>query len=174
MYINTHICIYIYSRAFCLLCGCYCPVRGRVCFLVIGAEAPRSVSELCFWSEVQGMWVAALSLGEEPLHCISSRVSMLCCVTFSWLCWFTEYTVVGTSLSPTLTVGMSVIGLGVSQAFFFFTRPSVQINWDHYKERSIHTPGTAVGSMEAAQSLVWSNTHVYMPTKSTFAKARPV
>lgn len=98
------------------------------------------------------MWVAALSLGEEPLHCISSRVSMLCCVTFSWLCWFTEYTVVGTSLSPTLTVGMSVIGLGVSQAFFFSlghqcrsteitTRKEVFIHlgllWDLWKQLSL-------------------------------------
>ena len=37
-----------------MLCGYYCPVRGRVCSLVFGVEAPRSVPELCFLSAMPG------------------------------------------------------------------------------------------------------------------------
>ena len=52
------------SRASTWLCGCHSAVRGRVCSLVVGAEAPSSVSEL--WCEVGGIEV--LPLGEEPLN----------------------------------------------------------------------------------------------------------
>ena len=31
-----------------------------------------------------------------------------------------------------------------------------------------------MGTLEAAQTLAWPNPHVYMPTKSTAAKARSV
>lgn len=66
-----------------LLCGCYCPERGSICFLLIWVEVFRSVSWLCFWSTVQGMWDVALSLGKKPL-CIppldlfSCECALLC------------------------------------------------------------------------------------------------
>lgn len=46
-----------------LLCGCHCPVKGRVCCLVVGMEAPRSISELKY--EVGAIGI--LPLREEPL-----------------------------------------------------------------------------------------------------------
>ena len=40
---NLH---WILSRVSSLLCGCHCPVKGRVFCLLVGMEAPRSISEL--------------------------------------------------------------------------------------------------------------------------------
>ena len=62
-----------------LLCGCYCPVRGWVCSLAVGVEAPRSVSEL--QSEVGG--IGAFLQGEEPLsiplpELFTSECALLC------------------------------------------------------------------------------------------------
>ena len=51
------------SRTSSLLCGCHCPVGGRVCSRGVGVEAPRSVSEL--QCEVGG--TETFPLGEEPL-----------------------------------------------------------------------------------------------------------
>lgn len=45
------------------LCGCHSPVGGRVCSLVVGVEAPRSVYKL--WCAVGRIGI--LSLGEELL-----------------------------------------------------------------------------------------------------------
>ena len=45
-------------------------------------------------------------------------MSMLCCVTFHPLCELTGYSVVGTALGPTLTMGLTAIGRSVSQALF--------------------------------------------------------
>ena len=42
----------------------------------------------------------------------------LCCVPFCLLCGLTIYTVLGTALILTLTVGMPAIDPGVSQALF--------------------------------------------------------
>ena len=46
-------------------------------------------------------------------------MNVLCCVPFRPLCRLTKYTVVGTALGPTLTVGMLAVGPGNSQVFFF-------------------------------------------------------
>ena len=45
---------------------------------------------------------------------------MLYCVSFHLLCELSDYTVVGTALGPTLTMGKLAIGLGVSQTLFSF------------------------------------------------------
>ena len=45
-------------------------------------------------------------------------MGVLCCVTFNPLCVLSGHTVVDTALGPTLTVGMLVIGPGVSQTLF--------------------------------------------------------
>ena len=96
---------------------------------------------------------------------------MLCCVTFHPLCKLSDYTVVGTALGTTLTVGMSAIGLGVSQALFSpgHQRRSTDIR---SQDCSNHGSGPVMGEMGAAQTLAWPNPHVYVPTKSTAAKAR--
>lgn len=54
-----------------LLFGCYSTVRGRVCSLVVGVDAPRSISDL--WCEVYR--IGALLLGEEPLSTPPQEVS---------------------------------------------------------------------------------------------------
>ena len=100
-----------------MLCGCPSPVGGRACSLVVGVEAPRSVSEL--QSKVGGIGVRPLR--EEPLSISPlelSTSSVLCGVTCHLLCWLTKYTVVGTALGPTSTVGMPAISPGVTQALF--------------------------------------------------------
>ena len=87
---------WILSRGCPLLCGCQWPVRGRVCSLVGGVEAPdlflSCVSDLQW--EVSGIrahhwershWVFFL------WRC--SLVNMLRCVPFHPLCRLTKYTV---------------------------------------------------------------------------------
>lgn len=51
------------GRAPSLLLSCHCHVRDMVCSLIVGAEAPRSVSER--QCEVRG--TGAFLLGKEPL-----------------------------------------------------------------------------------------------------------
>ena len=80
-------------------------------------------------------------------------MNVLCCVPFHLLCVLTKYTIVGTALSPALTVGMLAIGPGDSQALF---SPG---HWNRSTEVrsqdcSSCAPGPTVGSMEAAQTLV--------------------
>lgn len=62
---------WILSWTSSLVCGGHCSVRGQVCFLVVGVETPRSVSEL--WHKID--WIAVFPLGEEPL---SSPALELC------------------------------------------------------------------------------------------------
>ena len=45
-------------------------------------------------------------------------MSVLCCVTFHLLCRPTKYTVVGTALGSTLTLGRPAIGPGDSHSLF--------------------------------------------------------
>ena len=47
-----------------LFCGGYCPVRGRVCSLVVRIGGPRSVSELGCWFQCEVGRVGALALRE--------------------------------------------------------------------------------------------------------------
>ncbi|KAJ8781378.1 hypothetical protein J1605_007818 [Eschrichtius robustus] len=69
-------------------------------------------------------------------------------------------------------MSMPAIGPGDSQAFSlgYQCRSTEVISQDC----SRRAPGPAVGAMEEAQSLVWPNPHVYVPTKPIAAKARPV
>ena len=85
----------------------------------------------------------------------------------------TNCTVVGTSLSSTLTVGMLAIGPGVSQALFSpgHQHRSTKVR---SKDFSNPVPGPTVGGLGGAQILASSNPHVYVLTKCTGAKARPV
>ena len=98
-------------------------------------------------------------------------MGVLCCVTFHPLCELSDYTAVGTALSPTLTMGMPAIGPGVSQALFSpgHQHRSIEVrSWDG----STRGSGPTVGTMGAAQTLAWPNPRVYVPTKSTAATAR--
>ena len=83
------------------------------------------------------------------------------------------YTVVGTVLGPTLTVGTPAIGPGDSQALF---SPGHQCRSTEVSSQDCSScaPGPTVGAVEAAQTLAWPNPHVYLPTKPTAAKASPV
>lgn len=95
-------------------------------------------------------------------------MSGLCGVTFS-LCGLTEYTVIGAAFSPILAVGMAVICLGVSQAFFSLGHQcrSTEVRT---KDCSIYSPGPTVGYMEATQTLTLFSPCMYMPTKPTLLK----
>ena len=96
---------------------------------------------------------------------------VLCCVSFGLLCRLTKYIVVDTALGPTLTVGMPEIGPGDSQVLF---SPSYQCRSTEVRSQdcSSHAPGSTVGSMEAAQTVVWPNPHIYMLKEPTAATAR--
>ena len=100
-------------------------------------------------------------------------MSVLCCVPFHALCRLIKYTVVGTAVSPTLTLGMPADGPGDSQVLF---SPGHRCRFIEvrFQDCTSHAPGPAVGAIEAAQTLAWHNPCMYMPTKPTAAKARPV
>ena len=92
---------------------------------------------------------------------------------FSEYFGLTKYSVVGTVLDSTLIMAILVIGPGVFQALFALGHQcrSTEVR---IQGCSIHAPGPAMGAMESSQSLVWSNPHIYAPTKPTAAKARPL
>ena len=100
-------------------------------------------------------------------------MGVLCCVTFHLLCELSDYTVFGTALGPTLTIGMLAIGPGVSLKLF---SPGHQHRSTEVRSQdcSNYGSGPTVGTMGAAQTLAWSNTHMYVPTESTAAKDRPI
>ena len=85
----------------------------------------------------------------------------------------TNCTVTGTALSPTLTVSMLAVGPDVSQALF---PPGHLYRFTEVRslDCSNHAPGPAVGVTKEAQILAWSNPYVYLLTKPTSAKARPI
>ena len=68
-------------------------------------------------------------------------------------------------------VGMPAIGPDISQVLF---SPGHQHRYTEvrYLDYSNHGSGPAVGAMGAAQVLAWPNSFMFMPTKSTVAKAR--
>ena len=70
-------------------------------------------------------------------------------------------------------MGMLAIGPGVSKALF-----SLGLQCRSTKVRSQdcshRAPAPAGGVTEAPQTLAWPNPHLYVPTKPTAAKARPV
>ena len=100
-------------------------------------------------------------------------MNVLCCAPFCSLCGLTKYIVAGTALGPTLTVGMPAIGPGDSQELFSpgYQHRSTEVR---FQDCSNHAPGPSVGTMEAAQTLLWPNCHVYVPTEPTAAKSGPV
>ena len=63
-----------------LFWGCHCPVRGRVCSLVVGVVAPRSTSYLFFWYAVWGRWDWNTPTGKEATEYSSSGAVHL------WMC----------------------------------------------------------------------------------------
>lgn len=95
-------------------------------------------------------------------HWSCSPVSVLYCVTFHPLCGFTEYTVIGTVMLAIGTV-MLAIGPGILQALF---SPGNQGRSTEVSSQACNScvPRPVVGSLEAAQTLVWSQPHMYMPT----------
>ena len=99
-------------------------------------------------------------------------MSVLYCVTFHLWCWLINYTVAGTALRPTLTVGMPAIGPGVFQALF---SPDYQHRSTEVRSQDCSNcaPGPAVGAMEAAQILARSSPHVYVHTNPQLLKLDP-
>ena len=91
-------------------------------------------------------------------------MGVLSCVTFHLFCKLSDYTVAGTALSSTLTMGMPAIGPGV-----VFTTPPARSTEVSSKDCSNHGFGHVVSTMGAAQTLAWPSPHVYVPTKSTVA-----
>ena len=106
-----------------------------------------------------------------PLELCTCECAVLCSLCL--LCRLTKYTVADTALGPILTVDMPTIGPGDSQALFSAGHQcrSTEVR---SQDCSSCAPGPAVGTMEAAQTLAWPNSHVYMPTKPIAAKARPI
>ena len=100
-------------------------------------------------------------------------MGVLCCVTFHPLCELSNYTVVGTALSPMLTMGIPTIGPGVSQTLF---SPGHQHRSTEVRSQdcSNHGSGLIVGAMGEVQTLAWPNPNVYVPTKPTTAEARSI
>ena len=96
-----------------------------------------------------------------------------CALFFHPFCELSDYIVVGTALSLTLTVVMLAIVPDVSQTLF---SPGHQHRSTEVRSQncSNHGSGPTVGTMRAAQSLASPNPHVYVPTKSTAANDRPV
>ena len=93
MNIGVHVSLSVRHMFLSYISALQCEV-GRILALPLG-EKPRSVPH---WE---------LFTCEHPLLC-----------SFHPLCRLTNYTVVGTALSPTLNVGTLVIGLGIFQALF--------------------------------------------------------
>ena len=98
-------------------------------------------------------------------------MGLLCYVTFYLVCELLNYTVLGTALGPTLTIGMRAFGPGISQMLFStgHQHSSTELKFQDFSNQGF---GTIVGTMGSALTLAWPNPHVYVPTKSTVAKTR--
>ena len=85
----------------------------------------------------------------------------------------TSHSCFDTARVSTLTVGVLAIGPGISQALF---SPGHLCRFTEVRslDCSNRAPGPAVGVTEEAQILAWSNPYVYLLTKPTSAKARPI
>ena len=83
-------------------------------------------------------------------------MNVLCCGPFHPLCRLTKYTVVGTALSPALTVGMPAVGPGDCQVLFStgHWHRSTEVRSHNCNSRAL---GPTVGALEAAQALSWPN-----------------
>lgn len=74
--------LWVLRGASSLLCGCYLPVRSRVCYPVVGIEAPISISELCCEVGRTG----TLLLEWQPLSILlqelsTGRCTLWCCLS---------------------------------------------------------------------------------------------
>ena len=134
-----------------MLCDCHCPVKGRVFCLLVGMEAPRSISELKYEVGVIG----TLPLREEPLSIPLPELFTKCAL----LCHLSP-AVVGPALNPTSIMGMPEIS------------PRVPPLKSGPKTTVFIWP--TVEALEAAQILAWPGLHKHAPTKSTAAKTRPI
>ena len=90
---------------FSLLCGCHCPVRSGICFLVVGMEVPN-----CFQSVALGRWDWSIPTGRQ------ARVS------FVWSCspLLSPFTCCVSS-QITLLLGMLAVALIYITCFFVVT-----------------------------------------------------
>ena len=144
--------------------GCHCTVRGGLCSLAIGVEAPRCVSELRFWAVVQDRWDWSTPTGREVTEYSSCGADPLrvCSVV-------SPFTLVQAHrLYRGLACGWPV----VSQVLF---SPGHQhrLTEGGSQHCSSHAPEPAVVAMEAAQTLAWPSPHVYLPPKPTALKPDP-
>ena len=112
---NLH---WILSRVSSLLCGCHCPVKGRVFCLLVGMEAPRSISELKY--EVGAIGTLPLERSLWVFLCQSCSPSVLSCVTFHLL-------LLALPSTPPQLWECQRSALGSLRCCF--TRPPVQIHW---------------------------------------------
>ena len=159
------------ERGLPLLWGCLCLVRNRVCSLVVGAGT-RDL----FLSWVSDLRCEAGGIGAQPLGEKS--------LSFPPLEWFTRACALLCHFSPALrphtlsrywTCSQPLLNrrnggdwllLGI-----VFTRLPAYTHWSQ-------VPGlpwlcrTALGTMEAAQTVTWPNLYMCVPTKPTVAKAR--
>ena len=146
---------WILSRASSFFCGSHLPVRGRDCFLTVGAESLIFVSELHLWVVVLGRWDRSnpsVKGARVFLHWSCSLVSVLCCVTFHLLCGLTKYAIVGIALDPTSVVRMLTIGPSVPQALFSQGH-QCRSTEDKPQDLSSRSPGPSVGVLGASQTL---------------------
>ena len=104
---------------------------------------------------------------------ICSPVNVLYCISFCLLCRLTKYTIVGTALGPTLTVGMLAIGSGGDSQTLFSPGHQCRSTEVRSRDCSDHVPEPTVGTMEAVHTLALPNPLVNVPTNPTAAKARP-
>ena len=87
-------------------------------------------------------------------------MSVLCCAPFHPLCELTKYPIIGTALSPTLTMGMLTIGPGDSEVLFSPATDADPLRSGPRTVVIIYVPEPAVGgvgAVEAAQTLAWPN-----------------
>ena len=97
------------------------PWQGHGLLPICWSRGPQIRFLPVFWSVVSGRWDWSTPTGREATEYSSSgaaHLGVLCCVTFHPLCELSDYTVVGTALGHTLTVGMPAVGPAVSQLLF--------------------------------------------------------
>ena len=152
------------------------PCQGQVCSLVIGVEVPRSVSELCFWSAAWERQSWSAPTGRKvtefsPLELFTCVCVLLC--HFSPLVLTHKLHYCWNCPQPHLNHGYS----GSCSWFFsglVFTKPPVQIPQSHPRTAVIMCLDPLWELMETAQIRTCSSPPVYVPTKPTAAKARPI
>ena len=97
-----------------MLCGCHSPVRGSVCSPIVGVEATRSGSKLCY--EVAG--TGAYPLGKKQLHVLPQELSTGTCdsVMLSATWCARPQSLLLLVPGPTSAMGAPIISSGIPQA----------------------------------------------------------